>query len=67
MAKTGIARLLLLLLHAFVNIVLLSNLYRFDITGSWFRLTAFLVLVVFLLILFITHLVTFINFLKSKP
>lgn len=66
MANTGIARLIFLLLHALLNIILLSYVYRFDITASWLRLIAFLVLVVFLLIMFITHLVSFINFLKSK-
>ncbi|MCW3073393.1 MAG: hypothetical protein JWP69_462 [Flaviaesturariibacter sp.] len=59
-------KLVLLLLHAFVNFVIISWLVNFDITGSWLTVAGFVLLVLALIVFFIRHLVSFYYFIKTK-
>jgi hypothetical protein len=61
-----ILRIGALLAHAFLNIVLVSYLFNFDITGSWLAVTLFFVALFILLIFFIKHFISFVNYLKTK-
>ncbi|HMU11587.1 MAG TPA: hypothetical protein PKC54_16355 [Ferruginibacter sp.] len=58
-------RTVALVMHAVLNLVIVSYLVRFDTTGSWVNFTAFIAAMLVLLILFIKHLVSFIYFIKS--
>lgn len=58
-------RTVALVMHAVLNLVIISYLVRFDTTGSWVNFTAFIAAMLVLLILFIKHLVSFIYFIKS--
>jgi hypothetical protein len=55
-----------LLLHALLNIIMVSWLTNYDITGSWLAVTGFLCLLFLLAILFIKHLLSFIQYIKTK-
>ena len=59
-------RLVLLLLHAFINFALVSWLLNFDITGSWLAVGAFVIGVLLLMVVFIRHLLSFFSFLKTR-
>jgi Na+-driven multidrug efflux pump len=59
-------RVLAVLLHALFNFILISYLTNFDITGSWLAVTAFLVTLVLLIALFIQHVISFINYIKTQ-
>ena len=59
-------RTALILVHAVVNFFVVTFLLDYDITGSWLRLTGFILLILFLLFLFIKHLVSYIYFIKPK-
>lgn len=67
MINSGLFRLIVLILHALINVIFISFLFHFDLTGSWLRFAGFSMLILFLFLLFIAHLVSFINFLKPKP
>ena len=54
-----------LLLHAIANFLFVSFLFRYDITGSWFFFICFIIVVLLLLFLFISHIVSYIYFLKK--
>lgn len=58
-------RTVALVMHAVLNLVIVSYLVRLDTTGSWVNFTAFIAAMLVLLILFIKHLVSFIYFIKS--
>ncbi len=58
-------RTVALVMHAVLNLVIVSYLVRFDTTASWVNFTAFIAALLVLLILFIKHLVSFIYFIKS--
>lgn len=55
-----------LFLHAMGNIMAGSYLTTFDITGSWLHVGIFVLVMIFLLFLFITHLFSFIKFIKTN-
>ena len=55
-----------LLLHAFLNFVLVSYLLNYDLTGSWIVVTGFIILLFLLVVLFIRHLLSYFYFIKTK-
>jgi hypothetical protein len=59
-------RTALLLVHIILNIVVITRLTDFDLTGSWLVFTGFILLVFILLFLFIRHFLSFFQFLKNK-
>jgi hypothetical protein len=65
--NTVFFRLGLLFLHVFLNVVIVSYLTRFDLSGSWLAMTGFVVLLFVMLALLIRHIMSFINFVKHKP
>ncbi|MCE3282436.1 MAG: hypothetical protein K0Q66_1173 [Chitinophagaceae bacterium] len=64
--NTILFRVGLLLLHILLNVVVVSYLTRFDLTGSWLALTAFVLLLFFMLALLIRHIISFINYAKHN-
>ena len=61
-----IIRIGLLLLHVFLNVVLIAYITRYDISGSWLSMTGFVLVVFIMLALLIFHIMTFIHFYKHK-
>jgi hypothetical protein len=61
-----LGRTLALLAHAFLNFLLISWMYKYDITGSWAGFTLFIILCLLLLLLFVKHIVSFIKYLQSN-
>jgi hypothetical protein len=55
-----------ILAHVILNIIIISWIVNFDITASWLRVAGFAALLFILLVLFIKHLISFINYLKTK-
>lgn len=64
--NTTIFRIAALLIHALVNIAIVVFLTGYDITGSWFRVIGFIIILFVLLVLFIRHIFSFIQFLKTS-
>ena len=60
-----ILRTAALLIHALLNIVITSWLTNFDITGSWLMVIVFVLTLFVLVVLFVKHILSFINFLKT--
>ena len=56
-----------LILHTFANAAVVIYLTGYDVTASWLRVMAFTLIMLVLLALFIRHVVSFINFIKSAP
>ena len=61
-----IVRLGALLGHALLNIIIVSYATGFDIAGSWLAVTGFFLLLFLLFVLFVKHLISFINYIKTK-
>ena len=59
-------RIIALLLHISLNFLIVSFLTTYDISGSWIGFLLFLVACIFLLVLFVMHLIAFIRFIQSK-
>jgi hypothetical protein len=59
-------RTALLLLHAALNVFIVTRATDYDITSSWLYTLGFLVLGLLLLAAFIYHLVSFYHFIKTK-
>jgi hypothetical protein len=55
-----------ILLHLLLNFFLVSWLMDFDLTGGWVRFVLFLAACIFLLMLFVLHMISFIRYLQSK-
>ena len=55
-----------LVVHIFLNVIVISYLVSYDPTGSWIRFAVFIAALLVLLILFVRHLVSFISFIKSN-
>ena len=55
-----------IILHAAANYVLVTILIGYDLTGSWLKFIGFIVVLLFLLFLFLKHLLSYIYFLKTK-
>jgi hypothetical protein len=55
-----------ILAHILLNIIIISYATSYDISGSWLTATGFFLLAFLLLVLFIKHLLSFINFIKNK-
>ena len=55
-----------ILVHAFLNIILVSWITRYDISGSWLAVIGFILLLFVLLILFLKHILAFIHYIKTK-
>ena len=55
-----------LILHAAANIIIVTYLFNYDITGSWVFFIGFIALLLLLLFLFIKHLLSYIYFIKTK-
>lgn len=63
---TLLIRMGALLLHVFINIVIVSYILRFDVSGSWLAMGAFVISLFILLALLILHVMGFIKYLKTK-
>ena len=59
-------RIVAIILHAVLNFIAVSYLTDIDLTGSWIVFIGFVLVLIFLSLLFIKHLVTFINYIISK-
>ncbi|MFT3979510.1 MAG: hypothetical protein QM687_03505 [Ferruginibacter sp.] len=59
-------RTLAMLAHAFLNYILISWLFEFDITGSWAGFIFFIILCALLLLLFIRHCISFYKYLQTN-
>ena len=59
-------RVAALIIHVLLNIIIITRLTDYDLTGSWLAFTGFLIVVLLLVFLFIRHLVSFIYFIKNK-
>ncbi len=55
-----------ILMHVFLNIVIVSYVTRYDVTGSWIAMTGFVLLLFIMLGLLVMHIMSFLNFLKHK-
>ncbi len=55
-----------LLLHALLNIIVVTWITNFDITGSWIAVIGFILLLFLLLVVFLKHLLSFIHYIKTK-
>ena len=60
-------RTFFLLLHAVANFLIVTTLLNYDLTGSWLYFTAFIAIVLLLIIIFVKHILSYINFIKPKP
>lgn len=61
-----IFRTLAIIVHAVINFFLTLWMLKYDITGSWMGFFLFVLLCVFLLVLFVKHLISFIKYLQSN-
>ena len=62
-----VIRTFVLILHAVINFLLVNYiLNHFDLTGRWLSFIGFILLAFLLSLLFITHIVSYIYFLKTK-
>lgn len=60
-------RTFFIIVHAVVNFLLVNYiLNHFDLTGRWIFFIGFILLAFLLSLLFITHIVSYIYFLKTK-
>jgi hypothetical protein len=59
-------RTIALILHAGLNVLLVTWFTNYDITESWLLTIIFILLVLLLAALFIYHLLSFIQFLKTR-
>jgi len=59
-------RVAALVIHIILNIVIVTRLTDFDLTGSWLIFFGFLILLLLLIFLFIKHVLSFIYFIKNK-
>lgn len=59
-------RVLALLLHILASLLILFYVLDFDLSGGWIRFFLFIALCMLLLVLLITHFVSFIRFFKTK-
>ena len=55
-----------LLAHVILNIVIVAYATDYDVSGSWLAFIGFLILLFILLALFLKHLISFIQFIKTK-
>ena len=60
-----IIRTTALIIHALLNIFIISWLTDFDITGKWIYFIGFVLIAGILLLFFIRHIFSFIQFIKS--
>ena len=61
-----ITRIAAIIVHALINIIIISRLTDYDLTGSWLSFFGFVLLLLILFFLFIKHLVSVIHFIKNK-
>jgi len=59
-------RTIVLILHALLNFIVISYILDYDITGSWMRMILFSLLFITLLYFFVRHIISYIQFVKSK-
>jgi len=59
-------RIAALIANVLLNVIVISYLTDYDITGSWKAVFGFLAVLFLLMAIFITHLVSFINYIKTK-
>jgi membrane protein YdbS with pleckstrin-like domain len=55
-----------IIIHIILNIIIVTRLTDFDLTGSWLIFIGFLLLLLVLIFLFIKHLLSFLYFLKNN-
>jgi membrane protein YdbS with pleckstrin-like domain len=60
-----ILRIGAILLHLLLNVIAISWLTNFDISGNWLSVLAFVIVLFILLALFIRHLISFFIFRKN--
>ena len=63
--NTLIFRIAVLIVHALLNVIVVTSLLDYDLTGSWLVFAGFVLLLLVLAILFIRHLLSFISFIKK--
>ena len=61
-----IIRAAALLIHILVNVILITWLMQSDLTGSWLIFAGFLLLLLVLFYLLVIHLISFLQFIKTK-
>jgi hypothetical protein len=59
-------RTLILILHALFNFFIISFVMDYDLTGSWLRISLFILMLMVLLYFFILHMVAYYKLVKSK-
>ena len=61
-----VLRTIALLMHLFLNFIVISNTMDYDITRSWLRVILFALLCIALLYFFVLHIISYVQFVKLK-
>jgi len=61
-----VLRTLMLILHSLLNFFIVSYLMDYDLTGSWLRISLFVLVLLVLLYLFLIHIVAYSKLVKPK-
>jgi hypothetical protein len=61
-----VIRIAAIIAHVLLNIVIISFLTDFDITARWITTIAFVLIIFLLFVMLIKHIVSFINYIKTK-
>lgn len=61
-----VLRTLLLILHTLLNFFIVSYAMDYDLTGSWLRISLFVLLLLVLLYFFLLHIIAFSKIVKLK-
>jgi hypothetical protein len=61
-----VIRIAAIIAHVLLNIVIISFLTDFDITARWITTIAFVLIIFLLFVMLIKHVVSFINYIKTK-
>lgn len=59
-------RTLLLILHTLLNFFIVSYVMDYDLTGSWLRISLFVLLLIVLLYFFLLHIIAYSKLVKPK-
>ncbi|MEO6252889.1 MAG: hypothetical protein ABIO79_06270 [Ferruginibacter sp.] len=59
-------RTLILILHTLLNFFIVSYVMDYDLTGSWLRITLFVLLLLVLLYFFVLHIIAYSKLVKPK-
>lgn len=61
-----VIRILLLVLHALLNVYVISMLTKYDLSASWSLMAVFVLCLAVLLLSIILHILSFLTFLKRQ-